>query len=331
MTVYSGDLRELVTEPGEPLDRPYILCPLHDDKNRPSMRVYADGAHCFTCGGHFNRKDFSEQFDSRELTTAKLRAGMGRPKLPKRVALNPRVVAEAAHKTLVAEPLQMSQTRAMDWLYERGIGQETVEQYMLGHNGAAFTLPVFDSPPFHPDYKVLNVRYRRDDGVAPYIDMKYWGLRGYNDLMLYPWCCADEVAYLTEGEFDALLLRQYGLPAYSWINGSSIMPTKEQWQAFFPNLKELIRVGDQDEAGRKGSDILLNGYTAKGYDALSTRVFGKALPPAAPHRDGFRDFFPQIPAHDIPWDLRLGKDVTALYQQNPEDFDSIIDHLERFK
>lgn len=328
MTVYQGDLRELVTEPGEPLDRPYILCPLHEDKHRPSMRVYADGAHCFTCGGHLHRDQFSQLFDARELTTAKLRSGMGRPKLPKRVSLDPQVVARAAHLQLRSLPVMGSPP--WKYLYDRGINLTFVDKYQIGYNGVAFTLPVFDIPPFSPDYRILNVRYRRDDEVAPYIDMKYWGLRGYNDLMLYPHICDHEVAFLTEGEFDALLLRQYHLPAFSWVNGSSVMPTKEQWDAFFPALRVLIRVGDQDAAGRKGSDRLLNGYDAKGFDAVSTRVFGKALPPV-PHREGFCDHFPDIPVHDVVWDERLGKDVTAVYQNRYDEFAHIVEHLERFR
>lgn len=312
-TAYQGDLRELVTEPGEPLDRPYILCPLHDDKNRPSMRVYADGAHCFTCGGHLHRDQFSQLFDARELTSAKLRAGLGRPKTPTRVALNPRVVAQAAHETLIHGKENLL---PLEWLTKRGIRRVTIYDYQLGYNGVAFTLPVFDSPPFHPDYKVLNVRYRRDDAVAPFIDMKYWGLRGYNDLTLYPYPSDAEVAFLTEGEFDALLLRQYHLPAFSWINGSSILPTKEQWQHFFPNLQVLIRVGDQDVAGRAGSHSLLH---------------GKHINHGLGFREGFCAFFPDVPVHDVIWDVALGKDVTAVYQNHPLEFERIIEHLERFK
>lgn len=315
-TVYDGDLRELVVEPGEPLDRPYILCPYHDDKNRPSMRVYENGAHCFTCGVHLNRREFSARFDEKELTTAKFRGGMERKKLPKRVALDPAVVAKVAHEKLM-------RTDAMGlerhWLRQRGIFENLTEQLGLGHNGVAFTLPVYDVHPFTPDYKVLNVRYRRDDAVAPFIDMKYWGLRGFNDLMLYPCRCDEEVAYLTEGEFDALLLREHGLPAFSWINGSSSMPTKEQWQHFFPHLKVLVRVGDQDTAGRTGSDRLLNGYERP----LHFRN-------ERSHQSGFRDYFPDTEVHNVTWDLSLGKDVTAYYQQNALAFDALIDHLEGF-
>ena len=316
-TVYDGDLRELVVEPGEALDRPYILCPLHDDKHRPSMRVYPDGAHCFTCGGHFNRAQFSAQFDGRQLTTAKLRGGFERKKLPTRVPLDPAVVARLAHETLLRGDAMSPERR---WLAQRGIHETILEQYRLGHNGVAFTLPVYNLPPEDPDLRVMNVRYRRDDAVAPFIDMKYWGLRGYNDLMLYPHVCFDEVAYLTEGEFDALLLREHGLPAYSWVNGSSVMPDKSRWNTFFPNLRVLVRVGDQDAPGRTGSDRLLNGYARP----LHFRN-------ESGHQPGFRDYFPDKEAFNVPWDEAMGKDVTAYYQKNALAFDALIDHLEGFK
>ena len=324
-TVYFGDLRELVVEPGEALDRPYILCPLHDDKNRPSMRVYADGAKCFTCGGYLNRTEFSRLFDEREITSAKLRGGVERKKSPTRVPLDPAVIARLAHESLVrCDPMGPEHR----WLAQRGIHERTITYYGLGHNGVAFTLPVYNLPPMDPDNRVMNVRYRRDDVVAPFIDMKYWGLRGYNDLMLYPFICDQEVAFLTEGEFDALLLREHGLPAFSWINGSSIMPTQEQWQHFFPNLQVLVRVGDQDAAGRKGSEVLLHGLNIPGFDA--TRLFNSRLP-ASHHRPGFCDFFPERPVHNVVWDQELGKDVTAYYQKNALAFDALIEHLEGFK
>lgn len=239
--MYTGDLRQLVWDQWtDKSSDPYIYCFKHNDKRRPSMRVYPDGAHCFTCGAHVFRKEFLEHFTEEELTSAKLVfsrniRGPAKPTIPLRVQM------EFSHRMLLTRP------EKRQWLYDRGITDTTIQEMQLGHNGPAYTLPVFS-----PAGELIGLRFRRDDSENPDAD-KYWGVKGQPPVQVY-WTKPlnyDKVFIMTEGEFDALLLRQEGLPVFSLTNGCLAGLKNLSWLDSFPNLGKLVLCGDQDVAGRQ--------------------------------------------------------------------------------
>lgn len=103
-------------------------------------------------------------------------------------------------------------------LEERGLSVSTLKKYKVGFDGQAITLPVFGRA-----CQLANVRRRflnpAKDGP------KIVGLRGRGS-QLYPRIPGEGPVLLVEGEFDALLARQHGIPAVTSTAGTS---WKEEW------------------------------------------------------------------------------------------------------
>ena len=288
-----GDLRHLVAEDGEALegDRPiYILCPYHEDKHRPSLAVYPNSAYCFTCRTYIPRDAFLALFPDAEKAAAFFTASR-RPHKPSKPTVKPWVAMMSAHDRL----MRMQESPEWGWLEQRGIQFEQVFEYLLGHNGVAFSLPIFDEKD-----DVVTVRYRRDDAAAPHLD-KYWGLRGANQTLLFPHPPKEERIVLTEGEFDALLLRRYGLPAYSFTNGAQSMHKPEVIRERLAGVKHVTVVFDTDAPGRESSEKLLKLLEELGVTSV---VVG--------------------------WTPFIGKDVTELWQRNPELFQKIVTNIKHY-
>lgn len=277
---YNGDLRELVGEDTLRGDQPvFTYCPVHEDNNRPSLAVYEDHAHCYTCGAHLSRKQFSDAYSSEAKWQAKLKRQLG---MVKRVS-TPTIKVDVPALVRSSQVLLSTLPEKRQYLHDRGLDDFTIEKYKLGYAGSAYVLPLFEEP--------LTVRFRRDDAVTT-DGNKYWGLRGQNDTRLYPHNVGgNDPIVLTEGEFDALLLRQYGLNAYSLTNGSKAIPTQPVLDGLFGE-RDVVLMRDQDIPGQEGSEDLL-------------MLLKNAYP--------------------IYWFLERGKDVTEVWQRDRDFFDYLID------
>lgn len=291
--LYRGDLRELVVEKWTvltPTTPVYVYCPQHEDRHRPSMRVYPDGAHCFTCGAHLSRRAFSQLFSEEEHSAARLLAPTIRREYKKRSSVDVAAVALAGHKLLLAN------LEKREWLYKRGITDATIDRFLLGHYGAAYTLPVLDD-----DGEPVTIRFRRDDEEAPEAP-KYWGLAGSNSTQLFPDWSLGMVAVMTEGEFDTLLLQQEGLPSFSLTNGCRSGEHLDQWVGRLANVQRLILCRDQDHPGREATDALCA--------LLEQR-------------------FPALDTIHIVWESHL-KDVSELWQYDPSLYRGTIERVRSF-
>jgi len=287
--VYTGDLRELVVEKWSVLtpDTPvYVYCPKHEDSLRKSMRVYPNGAYCFTCRARLNRAEFSALFSGPERTAAKLLAGTLERKRCFRPKVNIPAVVQAGCSLLLTNPYKR------EWLHRRGLTDETIEYYQLGHYGTAYTIPVYNSIG-----EVKTVRFRRDDEEAPEAP-KYWGIKGESGTLVYPGIqFVGRIAVMTEGEFDALLLRQEGLPAFSLTNGCRAGERLKDWAWVLAHTERLIMCRDQDIAGQDATESLCE-LLAQQYPQLDMLVVG--------------------------WEGHE-KDVSELWQRSPERYTDVID------
>lgn len=96
---------------------------------------------------------------------------------------------------------------------QRGLTKKAIREYRLGFDGQAIVIPVFDGR-----QRVVNIRRRF---LSPQADgPKITGLRG-RTAQLYPNVKRGHALLLCEGEFDALLARQHGLPAVTSTAGTS--------------------------------------------------------------------------------------------------------------
>lgn len=258
------------------------LCPIHGDRN-PSLAIYQDGVWCFGCGFRQDAESFLQQhppgsleirYQSRGSSHHGSGSGTGKTKSP----YLPLSMVRTYHQWLMTG--RFNHRKA--WLYERGLTEETLERHLLGHSLSAFVIPVISVLG-----QLRTVRYRRDDaywegdGGA-----KYWGTPGANETLLY---LADNLlsggeVFLCEGELDALLLHQYGLPAVSCTNGNKGLPA-----SLAPSLRgrRVHICYDQDEPDQNGRRA--------GYEGAK-RVLEMIGPPA----------------HIVTWDIQFGKDVTEV-------------------
>jgi hypothetical protein len=219
-----------------------VHCTSHQD-DKPSLGVYSDGhGYCFGCGTYF--PDFAEPQPEKEYANANVadRDGNIRPDvLPWSLA--------QAYQELLYGPFR----GRLDYLYQRGLWDSTVRRFMLGHSGRGFSIPNWN-----PAGELLSVKFRRDDTLEDEACPKYWGIRGYNQVSLYPaWReLKNKTVLLCEGELDVIRLTQC-LSEYS-----EFVPLTMTGGAAHANMEVMIPLRearkvyvlyDQDEAGQKGA------------------------------------------------------------------------------
>ena len=149
---------------------------------------------------------------------------------------------------------------AMPYLMSRCISREAAEMFGLGFVPAGEPHAGRVSIPFHTPSGVVqiklrcaNVEHGDHKGVRcpKYIPVESGlGIRLYNAQSLIK---ADEIAVITEGEFDCLCIQAYcGIPAVAY-------PGVDSWQAqrhfrhCFEGISQVVVVADGDDVGRKAA------------------------------------------------------------------------------
>lgn len=236
-----------------------------------SLAVYPDHLHCYGCNYHENdwynalalllgktpdeAKDVAYKYTSEAVDAYRERIEQQSSAEP----LHP-AFADIYHQILMTGPRK----HRRDWLYARGLTDETLMRYQIGHDGQRFVLPVYGE-----NAQLLTFRYRRDDEYLDDKYPKYCGYSGRNGLFVYPFLW--DIPYLTalyicEGEFDALILNQHRYPAISATNGAGQthkLPAiiRERW----PSIQHLYIATDQDEAGHEAARLTEKAATELGF------------------------------------------------------------------
>jgi DNA primase len=181
-----------------------------------------------------------------------------------------------------------------EWLVARGLTPQTAQAVQLGYVGTPATekhgrfVGALAIPFFSGTGKPLGIRFRHPDGHRP----KYDQPAGQPPLPYLLKNLESRIVYVTEGEFDSLILTQLGLPAVG-IPGANAF--REEWRYLFRDCERAVIVFDGDEAGRgaaakvariigevnsvtvvempEGQDIT-DFYLAHGPEALTKRVRG---------------------------------------------------------
>lgn len=252
-------------------DQPvFIKCREHHDKGRPNLAVYANGLRCFGCGFTMQLRDK----DGRDLSKL---PGHRDPLayLLKVEELTPEQTAKYTNESLdryrtrAAEEASMDplpkalagiynralngiRSNRLEWLFERGLTLEIINEFQIGHDGIHFVIPIFDGAG-----NLVSLRYRIDPVYMPDAKFKYFGMKGRNGLYLYPEHVLSEASdtlYICEGELDAIRMWQQYLPAVTVTNGAGQVEkipalVKER----FPTVTKLIVATDQDEAGEEAA------------------------------------------------------------------------------
>ena len=240
------DLRDILKEE-------YVCCPWHDDTH-PSMYVYPDHVHCYACDATADSITMVQKwFDIDFRTAVRLLLRYKRSSRIQQVVITEPVdmaVVRQEHNTLMSFS---PRTDVWRWLHEeRGLERRIVQALTLGWTGRAYSIPFFENG------VVMNVKYRKHPKQGG--DLKYWAMKGRKFTYPYPWdhfrkTYADEKkVFITEGEFDAMVLLQCGLPALSLPSGvdTSWFP----WVPFLRQFSHIYALYDRDEAGWRGLDKL---------------------------------------------------------------------------
>lgn len=261
------DLRLAVDESafGDAPTKIRCLNPNHDDP-AASLAVYPDNLHCYGCG--FHRNDVDEALALLlGITKAEAATRLGQYDSDKLDAYRERVAKEARRDpmpygvaVMYNRFLREQMPQRLEWFYERGLTDETIDTHLLGHDGYRFSIPVFDS-----NHQLLTIRYRRDDVLLPEMwdeqdsttrIPKYSGTYKRNGLYLYGehWLTGADEIVVTEGELDALRLWREGTSSCSATNGArQAHRVPAMLRDLLPGMHTVHIATDADEPGDKAA------------------------------------------------------------------------------
>jgi hypothetical protein len=235
-------------------------CPIHEDPElsstpSASFNFRKSVFHCMSsCGGmsftnllnaiREDEGDDGEDAPSRPGRSAGVRTIDDAPS--KRGRTKPLPSEEQLEK--FTEALLASPRHSKFMREARGLSNETIERFQIGWDSARsrYTVPVRDA-----DGVLVNVRMYKPEAKDPKDKMESWG-QGWGSRRLFlPHVLAehDEVI-VTEGEMDAILGQQHGLPTMTHTAGASAW--NKEWDPLFAN-KTVFICYDVDKAGQEGA------------------------------------------------------------------------------
>jgi len=264
------DLR-IVVAPGKRIfeneNKPIMIkCPWHDDQHA-SLAVYSDHCYCFGCQKYVHASEW-------------LGKPMPLPKVKERIDTSP--PSQPMSKD-IARKYHANLGKKKQWYLDRGLSDSIIDSQLLGYYNNTFTIPVW-----HPSGELLTVRFRRDDSISQN-GVKYWGVKGRNNTLLYNqealrWENMEKYGHhvvICEGELDCLRLWQEGIPAVSSTNGvHGFQKLWKRYRIFFEGAWRIFIAFDQDEEGKKEAVRL-------------SKIIGRR-------------------ALVLTWDIGFGKDITEL-------------------
>lgn len=249
-------------------------CPFHENDREPSFTIYPDDKYwCFGCRAWGNPVKFLVDYKGMSAKEAQEYVGIDYefPKTEKRaIKLRNTLktgkfvydVAKIYHEYLTEEP------GPQKYLVDRGITTETINKFLLGYtDGAVINFSFAEEYDMANEIGLLNkagaesLSHRItipniiDNQYADFMigrtvindRIKYLGLRMPKPIMGFYDFRNSPILFLVEGNFDYLLLRQWGYPAIV-MSGTHIPKT----QLPLLRSKMIIIVPDNDEDQSKG-------------------------------------------------------------------------------
>lgn len=256
-------------------------CPLHNDKDTPSLTVYpaTNSWCCFGagCGGRvgkrnggdviewvMQRKEFSyrEALDWLKSQFSTLPPVKIEKPTPKTQRIVPPDLVVYWHNLL-------DKCDKREWFHGRGFTSDTIDCQMFGYDGKRVVIPVWENEPGNS--KCLGVRLRLINGSR---GSKYKGLKNYNRPTIWgKWHCEGSNLVLGfAGELDACRAVQDKLPGFSLVNGvNAWMDFPEDWpDIWFPDASFMLGCFDKKEESDAGR-FAHSWSDSKGF--LTGRVF----------------------------------------------------------
>ncbi|MBU2072750.1 MAG: hypothetical protein KKA68_21155 [Gammaproteobacteria bacterium] len=288
------------------------LCPLHNDKDTPSLKVYPHNSSwcCFGTGcgnkaGKLNGGTAIDWIEQRfNLTYSQAKdwieanyKGKTHIDLPKlRVASKPKIVPPNL-VTYWHGLLDMCERRK--WFHGRGFEDAMIDREMFGWDGIRYVIPVWDDEPSNSN--CLGVRLRKSELDTDAKSPKYRGFKDHNAPVVWGkyYCKGRNLILGFAGELDAARAVQDGFAAFSVVNGVNAMERfPENWpDLWFPDSKYLIVVFDKKEE-------FLGGRLAKDWNKKKGSMMGRVVhwPPQISAKD-YNEFRDSGKSSQEFWDL----------------------------
>ena len=232
----------------------HCVAPDHPDAS-PSMHVYDDHVHCFSC-----------QFHGDVVDVWAAKHGFGRPikavlDLAREFGVElPEMSPEAQRKAQERrkkEDLYLQQARACHkalslheavagWWEKRGFGEELQERFLLGTNkdGTAAVIP------FWHHGRVQGLIRRKLEGEPKYLCPEKGDFPDAYRPLFIPGPVHSSRTFLVEGYVDALAITALGEGAVA-VGGTNI--SREQSEALIKLPSPLYVLPDADEEGQKAA------------------------------------------------------------------------------
>jgi len=229
-----------------------VLCPWHDD-HHPSLQIYRDHVHCFSaaCGKTADGLELAQIWYDYDFAGA---VRFLRKFQDKRVRTHTQEKVQPLNWQVAAEYYKAlnsaSGVEGRRWLEARGIFHPISCALRLGWTGRAISIPHISGG------KVWNIKYRILPNYLMDKERKYNSHKHQPFISPYPWDYMNHmfptanVLFLTEGEFDTILLLQCGLASLS-VGGASHSLLK--WKEYLSE-KTLLVAYDQDGPGKRSAD-----------------------------------------------------------------------------
>jgi DNA primase len=244
------DLRSL-------FDEEKIPCPWSEnhrggDDSTPSLHIYPDGFYCFGCGRSGDGIDLLQKLQGmsfygavEEMAKHQSSACIGQKRLTRLPPIPWEVVERMKENLLQSE-------EAQDYLRSRGVQPEFARRCL--HVGYSQFNSI--AVPHVVDGEVVNIKFRIHPDYLAEGQNKYTSPPNRHFRHLWPWGFFHQKGYhngdnvfITEGEFDALLLLQAGLPALSVSSG--VQTDLRPWVSFLKRFETVFFLYDMDEPGDK--------------------------------------------------------------------------------
>lgn len=266
-------------------------CPFHRDGGRPNLHVYPDDARwiCYRCGAGGDAIDFVRRIEGLGFRSAVARLINNAPPVTRTAppTLRPPVTHDGErpteeraclaaavdlyHRRLLADPA------ALEYAAARGIDRDTLARYRVGYAAGGeliAELGRLDLSPRAAARAGLLAGWRgerfarrivvpelREGGPVWLVGRtigtaasgpRYLGLPGPKPLLGWESAREGRAVYLTEGPFDWLALRSWGLPALALVGTHA----RRESLAALAGFDRVYLALDSDEAGRGATESL---------------------------------------------------------------------------
>ena len=243
------------------------LCPFHQDKDTPSLRVYP-GTNSWCCfGSGCGNKSNGKLNGGGPVAWVKQKLGLSYPDAVSWITGEdltpielPKISTVKKKAKVVPDKLVTYWHNLLDrchrrfYFHSRGFTDEFINREMWGWDGRCYTIPVWKGEPANSE--CLGVRRRVAPDLGETNGPKYKGLKEHNQPTVWGrWYCQnDNIVLGFAGEFDAARAVQDGLSAFSLVNGvNAFQRFPKDWaNEWFPNSKFLLVVFDKKEESDAG-------------------------------------------------------------------------------